>query len=288
MGFSDGTNTTFSVPMVPMYGNYGGNGGGFGDGIGGGMGAWWLLVLLFAMRGGWGNNDGGNGGGGYMPYIVNSGMNGDVQRGFDQQAVISGVSGVANAVNNGFSNVQQSLCNGFAGVNATVTNGFAAAEASESARQVANMQQQFALQQQLSQCCCDNRLATAETRALVLSENCEDRNALNNGVRDILLNDNNNTQRLVDVINGGITRLDNKLCQLELDAYKQRLDEALARNVALENAAARANDRAIILADNAAQTAALEQYLRPQANPAYIVPNPNCCNNNYGNSCGGY
>lgn len=278
MGFgNDGTNTTFSVPMVPMYGNYGGNNGDM-FGMGGGMGAWWLLVLLFAM-GGWGNNGGGNND--ILPYLLMNNNNngggsdcycgGQIQRGFDQQAIISGINGVESAVVNGNAANQQALCSGFAGVEAGATN-----------RQMANMQQMFGLSQQFSQCCCDQKLAAAENKALILSENCEDRNALNNGIRDILINGNNNTQRLVDTMNAGFDRLDNKLCQLELDGYKRELDAANTRIVTLENAAARANDRAVILADNAAQTAMLEQYLRPQANPAYIVPNPNCCPNNYG------
>ena len=38
-----------------------------------------------------------------------------------------------------------------------------------------------------------------------------------------------------------------------------------------------------------AQTAALENYLNPQARPAYIVQNPNCCNYNgyYNGGCCG-
>lgn len=287
MGFgNDGTNTTFSVPMVPMYGNYGGNGGDM-FGMGGGMGAWWLLVLLFAM-GGWGNNRGGNSD--ILPYLLMNNNNnngggsdcycsGQIQRGFDQQAIVSGINGVESAVVNGNAANQQALCNGFAGVEAGATN-----------RQMANMQQMFGLSQQFAQCCCDQKLAAAENRALVLSENCEDRNALNNGIRDILINSNNNTQRLVDTMNAGFDRIDNKLCQLELDGYKRELDKANTRIISLENAAARANDRAVILADNAAQTNTLEQYLRPQANPAYIVPNPNCCPNNsygYGYGCAG-
>ena len=39
-----------------------------------------------------------------------------------------------------------------------------------------------------------------------------------------------------------------------------------------------------IVADNAAQTSALEQYLAPVPRPAYVVANPNCCSS-YG-SCG--
>ena len=285
MGFSDGTNTTFSVPMVPMYGNYGGNGGGGDFGFGGnGMGAWWLLVLLFAM-GGWNNNRGGNSDSSILPYLLmNNNNNGggndcscgnQIQRGFDQQAIISGIGGVQSSVINGNAANQQSLCTGFAGVEQNAT-----------ARQMANMQQMFGLSQQFSQCCCDQKLAAAENRALILSENCEDRNALNNGIRDVLINGNNNTQRIVDTVGAGFDRIDQKLCQLELDGYKRDLDRANARIIALENAAARANDRAAILADNAAQTATLENYLNPPARPAYVVPNPNGCNCGYNYGCG--
>ena len=44
-----------------------------------------------------------------------------------------------------------------------------------------------------------------------------------------------------------------------------------------------------ILADNAAQTVALENYLDPPVRPCYVVPNPNGCNcgtYNYGCGCG--
>lgn len=58
------------------------------DGMFGGDGAWWLIVLfLFAFCGwgnnGWGNN--GNGGG----YIATAATQADIQRGFDNSAVIS-------------------------------------------------------------------------------------------------------------------------------------------------------------------------------------------------------
>ena len=271
MGFSN-ESAGFTMPVQPMYGGNANDGFGFG----GGMGAWWLLVLLFAM-GGWNNN--GNNNNDVLPYLMmnnnSNGTNADVQRGFDQQAIISGINGVQNAVITGNAANQQALCNGFAGVEAGATT-----------RQMANMQQMFGLQQQLAQCCCDNRLATAQTQALVASENCEDRNALQRGVTDILVNGNNNTQRMVDTVNAGFDRIDSKLCQLELDGYKRDLDAANAKIISLENAASRANDRAIILADNAAQTAALEQYLSPQPRPAYIVQNPNGCNcNSYAYGC---
>lgn len=135
-------NEGFTMPVMPM-GGY--SNGGFG--FGGDQGAWWLLILLFAL-GGWNNGGfgGGYGNGGAVPYITN-----DVQSGFDQAAVMGGINGITSAVSNGFADVQQSLCSGFAGVNATVNNGFFNAETANNARQMANMQQAFATQTAMSQ-----------------------------------------------------------------------------------------------------------------------------------------
>lgn len=295
MSFIDNNNGMY-MPVAPAYG-YGGYGNGsFGNGFGG-DGAWWLLVLLFAL-GGWNNNGFGNGAGGAMPYILNNSTNNDVQRGFDQATLNNGISNLTTNVCNGFSNVQQSLCNGFAGVNATVNSGFASAEASNNARQIANMQQDFAsqvsitgglnnLQSQLAQCCCDNRLATANLQSTILSENCADRAAISDGIRDVVTNQTANTNALLNTINSGIQSIQDKLCQQEIEALKtqnQNLrDQITAQNVRAEGLA----NRAAILADNAAQTQALEQYLNPVPIPAYPVQNPNCCGyNNWYNTCG--
>ena len=309
MAFTD-NGTGMYMPVAPAYNGYGGNGG-FGNGFGG-DGAWWLLVLfLFAFNGnGWGNGFGGNG---MMPFMMNNSANTTdavVQRGFDQQAVMSGINTLNSNVQNGFSNTATALCNGFAGVNATVNNGFANAETANNARQIANMQQAFNsqtavtagmnnLQAQLAQCCCDNRLATANLNSTILSENCADRNALSEGITQLLINNNSNTQRIVDTANAGIQSIQDKLCQLEIDGIKQNyenrilglqnaLDAARLENQTLQSAAARTAQTAQILANNEAQTTALEQYLAPVPRPSYIVQNPNCCPNNYytGGCCG--
>jgi hypothetical protein len=280
---TDGTNTTMLV--TPTGSNC--MNGGCGDGFGwGGNGAWWLLVLfLFAFNGngGWGGNFGGNGA---MPYIMNSTTNNDVQRGFDQQAVMTGIGDLNGAVTSGF-----------AGVNQAVSSGFANAEISNNARQIADMQQAFAsqtaitggmngLQSQLAQCCCDNRLATANLNSTILAENCADRAALSDGIRDLLVNQTANTQRLVDTTNQAVQGVYNKICQLELDAKNDRIAElqaelARARSDASQNAQTQA-----LMADNLRQTQALEQYLNPAPIPAYVVQNPNCCANVGYNNCG--
>lgn len=131
------------MPVTPYYGGNGGGGFGFGDAGSG----WWIILLLLCLGGGWGNGFGfgGNGAGTMM-------VNNDVQRGFDQAALTTGLSGVQSAITSGFGDVQTALCGGFAGVNSNIANGFAQSEIAANSRQMANMQQNFALQSALSQC----------------------------------------------------------------------------------------------------------------------------------------
>ena len=51
-------------------------------------------------------------------------------------------------------------------------------------------------------------------------------------------------------------------------------------------AASQAAQTAAIVANNEAQTTALERYLAPTPIPAYMVQNPNCCQPNFGCGCG--
>ena len=168
------------------------NDGGFGNGNG-----WWIILLFLFL--GWGNRGFGNGGAG--------------EAGIDS---LYPWMNQAQTAWNGFSNVQQDLCNGFAGTTAAITNGFANAETAATARQMANMQQQFDLSQQFANCCCENRLATANQTATILAENCADRAALSDGVRDIIQSQTANTQSILD-----------KLCALELEGVKQQLAQAV-------------------------------------------------------------
>ena len=243
--------------------------GGFGNGFGG-DGAWWLLVLfLFAFNGNWGNGWGNNGGNG-SGYVVS-----DVQRGFDQNAIMSGLSGIQSSLTSGFVDTASALCNGFAGVNGAIANGFAQAEIAANARQIADMNQNFALQSQFADCCCENRLASADLKYTIATENCADRTALNEGIRDILTNQNAGIQRILDT-----------MCQDKIDSKNERIAD-LERQLTMANlAASQGAQTAQILANNEAQTNALEQYLAPVPRPAYIVQNPNGCNCNTGCGCG--
>lgn len=214
------TNGNLIMPVTPM-GGYGG-----GDGFFGGNSGWWIILLLLCLGGGWGFG-GGFGGNGMAPMMVNN----DVQRGFDQSAVISGLTGVQNAVTSGFGNVQTSLCSGFAGVNSNIANGFAQSEIAANARQIADMQQNFAaqtatlngfngMQSQLANCCCENRLATANQTATILAEHCADRQTFSDGVRDILTSQNMGIQRILD-----------QMCSDKIDAKNEKIAD-LERQIA--------------------------------------------------------
>lgn len=188
---------------------------------------------------------------------------------------MGGLSGIQSSLTNGFVDTAAALCNGFAGVNGAISNGFAQAEIAANARQMADMNQNFALQSQFADCCCENRLASADLKYTIATENCADRTALNEGIRDILESQNNGIQRILDT-----------MCQDKIDAKNERIAD-LERQLTMANlAASQGAQTAAILANNEAQTNALEQYLAPVPRPAYIVQNPNGCGCNSVNACG--
>lgn len=170
---------------------------------------------------------------------------------------------------------QQNLFTGFSNLQNAVCAGFANAETAATARQMADMQQMFGLSQQFAQCCCENRLGLANLGADIAREACADRAAVSDGVRDILANQTASVQRILD-----------QMCQDKIDAKNEQI-AALRQEIALKDLAASQNlQTAQLVADNAAQTAALEQYLAPVPRPAYVVQNPNCCQQNFGCGCG--
>ena len=74
--------------------------------------------------------------------------------------------------------------------------------------------------------------------------------------------------------------------QWQIDAKNEKIAE-LQNQLTMANLAASQNAQtAAILANNEAQTTALEQYLAPTPRPAYIVQNPNCCQQNFSCGCG--
>lgn len=241
-----------------------------GDGLGGDNGILWLL--LFILIGGFGNRGygvGGNGAGGIggnelYPWL-NQQQN--VNDGFRDQMLNTSINGIQQSVTNGFAGVNQALCSGFAGVNSNVSNGFMQ-------NQLGMLQGFNAIQAQQAQCCCDNQLAMANQTATILAEHCSDRAALSDGVRDIIAANQAGTQRIID-----------KMCDQELQAERRENDNLRQQINMMNLAASQAQQTQQLLADNFAQTNALEQYLAPVPRPAYVVQNPNCCQPNFGCGC---
>ena len=165
-------------------------------------------------------------------------------------------------VQDGFN--QQAIMSGINGINATLN-----------ANQMATMQNMNGLAMSLQNCCCENRAGLADLKYTVATENCADRAAISDGIRDIIASNTANTQAILD-----------KLCQQEIDALKTQNDNLRTQLNMANLAASQTAQTARILQDNAAQTVALEQYLNPVPVPAYVVQNPNCCQQNYGCGCG--
>ena len=269
-----------------------GYGGNRGDGIFGDGGSWWIILFILLIFGGWGgNNWGGNGNSGIngiLPVMaMNSSAATDVQRGFDQSAVMNALSGLTSAVSNGFANAEVTRCNAQANLLSTLGSNQMGLYQTLNANQNATTANMNALAMSLQNCCCDNRAGLADLKYTVATENCADRTALNDGIRDLMAAGTANTQALINSQTAGFQAIQDKLCQMEIDALKDKNAELLARNNALEFAQTQTAQTAQILADNAAQTAALEQYLNPAPIPAYVVQNPNCCSQQYyGCGCG--
>ena len=202
-----------------------GNNGGFGNW---GDGSFWIIVLfIFAlMNGGWNGN----------------GNNGGYQQGFDQAAVMGQLGQI----------------------NSSVTAGFANAETAANARQMTDMQQMFNLSTQFGNCCCENRLATANLQADIAREACASRQAVADGVQSIK---DMMCQDKIDAKNEIIANLRQQMNMMQLTASQNAQTQAL-------------------IANNELQTANLEQYLAPVPRPAYVVQNPNCCGQNFYNGCG--
>ena len=279
MSLNNENGSDIIMPVQPMYGGgYGGNGG-FGYG---GDATWLLILFLFAAMGGWGNGNGfgggfGGGSGSVYPYLLANNTDNLVTGGFNQAATAAALGDLQTSVTTGFSNAEVAGCN-------------RAMDAMQTAygNQIASMNQNFANQQALDgklsamemalqNCCCENRAGLADLKYTVATEACADRAAVGNALRDVLEANTASTQRILD-----------QLCQDKIDSKNEKIAD-LERKLTMANlSASQGAQTAAIIANNEAQTNALEQYLAPIPRPAYVVQNPNCCSpvNNCG--CGGF
>lgn len=227
------------MPVGPMYGN--GGGGMFG----GNNGDWGWIVLLLLL--GWNNNGfGGNGGNNLYPWMNQLDA---TTAGFQNAQLASQLSSIQSSV----SGISNQLCNSFAAV-----------ESGANARQMANMQQMFNLSTQFGDCCCENRLATANLNT-----------AIANAANSIIQNQN-----------AGVQAIKDQLCQDKIEQKNDLIAQLRSELMYARGQASQDVQTAAIQAGQRALANEVEQYVLPTPRPAYIVQNPNCCQQYGGCACG--
>lgn len=251
---------TGNCPSVPIVANLdGNNGNNWNDG------SWlWFLIVVFAIFGGWGNGFGGFGGG------TNGGVGSEIQRGFDNQAVISKLDGISNGLCDGFYAMNNSMLTGFNGINTNIMQTGYGIQQAVNADTVANMQNTNALQSQLANCCCETREAIQGVNYNMATNTCALQNTMNSNTRDIIDSQNAGTRAILDFLT------------------QDKITALTAENNDLRRAASQDRQNALLTSAMSAQTNQIINAVNPAPIPAYTVPNPNAyygCGCNTGCNC---
>ena len=248
---------TGNCASVPLVANIDGNGNNNGWGT---DGSWlWFLIVVFAIFGGWGNGFGGFGG-------TNGGVGSEIQRGFDNQAVVSKLDGITNGLCDGFYAVQ----NGMNGINTNILQTGFGIQQAINADTVANMQNTNAIQSSLNNmsaqnasCCCEIQRQIergfADTNYNMATQACETRQAIANSTRQV-----------IDFLT------------------QDKIATLTAENNDLRRAASQDRQNALLTSAMSAQTNQIINAVNPAPIPAYTVPNPNAyygCGCNTGCNC---
>ena len=219
------------------------------DGIFGGNGAWWIIILfLFAFVGWGGNGWGGNG---------NSGAADNYVLASDFATVQRMISDATNSLERRLDNTQNGLCDlGY--TQAQLINGV----------QVGQMQQGYETRiavngvgQKLSDCCCDIKQEIAGVN-----------NGLGRAIERGFCDTNYNMQAQHNATMIAIDKVGDRVIDY---LNSTRMQDLQAENQALR-----------LAASQQAQNNYLVSTLRPTPVPSYQVQNPYCCNNVC--SCGSF
>ena len=243
--------------IAAVTGNNRNNDGMWGDG------AWWIVILLIfgwgnGGFGGWGNGFGSFGGGG------NNGVGAEIQRGFDNQAVVSKLDGITNGLCDGFYAMNNSMLTGFNGINTNIMQTGYGIQQAINADTVANMQNTNAIQSSLNNmsaqnasCCCEIQRQIergfADTNYNMATQACETRQAIADSTRQV-----------IDFLT------------------QDKIATLTAENNDLRRAASQDRQSALLTTAMSAQTQQIINAVNPTAIPAYVVPNPNA----YAYGCG--
>lgn len=274
--------TTSEMTPADIAAVTGGNRGNCG-GWGGNWESFIILFLIFGMFG-WGGFGGGFGGGGFggqQGYDTRA----DIQRGFDNSAVITKLDGITQ----GICSLGYDQLNQMNGINTTVMQtGFGLQNAIQQ-NSIANMQgfngvdkAICGVQSQIADCCCGVQRAIDGVNYNMLSNANAIQNIVQNATRDIIDNANSNTRAVLDQY------CQDKISTLQQENQSLRLERAISNQNAVFGAKVDASTAEILRRTGSDCPVA-----------AYVVPNPNCCygnpigvggynNGNCGGSCGGY
>lgn len=254
------------------------NNDGFGDGNG-----WWIIIFLIFALGGWGNNGWGNNGGSMGAadnYVLASDfatLQRQIDSGFSStaaginqvnQGLCDGFYAMNTGMLNGFGNVQSTLCQGFAGVNNAITS-----QGYETRLGTQNLAAQLAncccdIRQELADCCCKTQSSIKDVNYNMAMNTNAIQNSMCLNTRDLIENQNNGTRAILDALTAN--RIEDKNAQIA--AQQNEINS-------LRLAASQAQQNSYLISQLGTKC--------PE--PAYIVPNPNCCYNYQvtQNGCGG-
>ena len=232
-----------------------------------GNGAWWIVILLIFGWGGFGGNGwGGNGAGnGYTDAAI--------QRGFDNQAVLSKLDGI----NNGICSLGYDQLAQMNGINTNILQTGFGIQQAINADTVSGMQNTNAIQSTLNNmaaqnasCCCETQRQIergfADTNYNIATQACETRQAIADSTRQV-----------IDFLT------------------QDKIATLTAENNDLRRAASQDRQNALLTTAMTAQTNQILDAVRPTPVPAYPAASP-CglgnwspqvlANGYYNNGCG--
>lgn len=145
------------------------------DGMFGGNGAWWIIILLlFGWGGRGGFGAGGFGGGCSAPCATQA----DLAAGFNNSAVLSGINGIDSA-----------LCQGFNGINTAILQSGYNTQAGINS-----------IAHQIADCCCGTQRAIDGVNYNIAKGFCDLGNVIQNNTRDVIENQNANSRAVLDFL----------------------------------------------------------------------------------------
>lgn len=246
-----GGNYSPSVADIAAVTNGNCNNGYGGYGFGGDWWAWIIILALFGW-GGFGGRQGFGGGFNGCNSCCTPATCAEVQNGFNQQATTSALTGIAN----GISSLGYDQLNQMNGINANITTASNGIISALNQNNITAMQNANAAAAQLSDCCCQTREAIQGVNYNMATGFANLGTQINQAAQNIMQNDNANHRAMHDeFVQFQMSQKDNTIAELRSQI------QALNLGISQRN-----------------QNEYLVGKLQPCPTPAYVVPNPFCCN----------